>query len=766
MKFCQRLLWTCVVASIGASADLYAATYYVSTEGRDSDTGAPDLPWATFAHAFSSMRGGDTLIIKKGIYHQPVVGHYGTGMPPGSESAYTVVKAENDGDVVVIREPSDDFEFPLEIGERYKQIEGIKFLSKMDGHSTVAYVGGDHIKILRCAFGDLATPPYSGGIGNVSNFVIGQNAHHILVEDCWAWGGGRYKFESAQPTDHIVYRRCVARHDRMNTEFPLALFSAYASSTNALENCIGIDSDQTAYYTQGGGIFYAAFFSPNSSTSSPNDGYSVLGSIALNVAADGVNVMFTVGEGHRIRDTVVWHALNGISYGPASSNAAPVIDHVTIGDIYGEPGEPADGGDGNGVMGVLTASLTNSLLSQVRNYGVYGLGLSDYNDFYGVKGPVYGGYTYRNEPKTPAGQHDLGTDPALTYITQLPGSSPLRGAARDGGDVGATVLKRYGVSGTLWGDPGWDTLTDENLWPFPNEDRIKKDMASYEGPPSGKRGFCADGNGRYGGPITLTSYIWEYLGQSCPPEVCGGSGAGGTGGTAGLDAGVSTGGAIGSGGSSGTGGTRVESGGTVGTGGTLAGTGGARTGAGGGGGQVGPGGAGGAGGTRGVGGALPGTGGGPNDANLGGGGGGGGTPDASGGATGSVDVPGGVGRDAMEPDVGAGQGGEADAVDLPLAPVDSEVVPTDGIPISDVPPYEPSDGEVTIPAADDAAISSGTDAEQIRASSRHGFYETPSCDIGRGRTREGCASLCLILFALWIGRRFSRKSVGAGPAPR
>ena len=36
----------------------------------------------------------------------------------------------------------------------------------------------------------------------------------------------------------------------------------------------------------------------------------------------------------------------------------------------------------------------------------------------------------------------------------------------------------------------------------------------------GNIGFCADGTGLYGGNITLTSYIWEYLGNPCPQEIC------------------------------------------------------------------------------------------------------------------------------------------------------------------------------------------------------------------------------------------------------
>lgn len=93
---------------------------------------------------------------------------------------------------------------------------------------------------------------------------------------------------------------------------------------------------------------------------------------------------------------------------------------------------------------------------------------------------------------------------------------------------GATIIKRYGVSGTLWGEPGYDQLTNDDLWPWPYEDKIKAVFAEQNNPPSGyspsvnntKRGFAADGNGLYGGPISLTSYIWEYLGTPCPTNVC------------------------------------------------------------------------------------------------------------------------------------------------------------------------------------------------------------------------------------------------------
>jgi hypothetical protein len=62
----------------------------------------------------------------------------------------------------------------------------------------------------------------------------------------------------------------------------------------------------------------------------------------------------------------------------------------------------------------------------------------------------------------------------------------------------------------MHGEPGYNTDTGEPLWPFPFEDVIRNDMRTYQGPPLGTRGFCADGQ-------TLTNYIWSYLGTLAPP---------------------------------------------------------------------------------------------------------------------------------------------------------------------------------------------------------------------------------------------------------
>src|SRR4029077_12131339 len=110
---------------------------------------------------------------------------------------------------------------------------------------------------------------------------------------------------------------------------------------------------------------------------------------------------------------------------------------------------------------------------------------------------------------------------ALKYLPRIEAGSSLQTAGSGGGPIGANVIYRWGATGTLWGESGYDSITGELLWPFPNEDVIKADMASYVGSGGvGARGF-ATGNSLDGTPQTLTKYIWEYLGNQIPADVYG-----------------------------------------------------------------------------------------------------------------------------------------------------------------------------------------------------------------------------------------------------
>ena len=105
----------------------------------------------------------------------------------------------------------------------------------------------------------------------------------------------------------------------------------------------------------------------------------------------------------------------------------------------------------------------------------------------------------------------------MKYITRIEAGSNLAGLGESGSNIGATLSNLVGTPGTLWGETGYNTDTGVSMWPFPNEDLIKTKMAAYTGGEiDGARGFCSDtANPRTDtGEVTLTSYIWEYLGNT------------------------------------------------------------------------------------------------------------------------------------------------------------------------------------------------------------------------------------------------------------
>ena len=101
-----------------------------------------------------------------------------------------------------------------------------------------------------------------------------------------------------------------------------------------------------------------------------------------------------------------------------------------------------------------------------------------------------------------------GTSPSLKYLVRIEPGSFLKGKGYQGADIGANLLYRYGIDGTHYGEANFNTLTTVPLWPWPNEDRIKREMCEQTGV---TRGFCQ--------ARSLTHYIWEYLGSPMPADL-------------------------------------------------------------------------------------------------------------------------------------------------------------------------------------------------------------------------------------------------------
>ncbi|MBL8521429.1 MAG: hypothetical protein JNK75_12240 [Betaproteobacteria bacterium] len=286
---------------------------------------------------------------------------------------------------------------------------------------------------------------------------IGGNDN--LVEDVAGTGACRYCFEQGGPdaaTQRTIWRRVVGRMDYSNSNQPKATFSTYGNNN---DNSVRDHLYQNVIAIDGQRPSSFGGEEKYGGFYAPKRAENVryFGSIVLNEGV-GYFGMFLreFGAVNSAHHSVIWNLPGSLSF--AGSIKVDNASNLTIGGIM--PG---------GTTPDSVTPVTGSLI-----------------------GPAV------NPPN---------------LLNNTPG---------------AVILKRWGVSGTRWGEPGYDQLTNEDLWPWPYQDKIKSVFRETNNPPAGNspstnntlRGFAANGNGLYGGPITLTSYIWEFLGTPCPASAC------------------------------------------------------------------------------------------------------------------------------------------------------------------------------------------------------------------------------------------------------
>ena len=523
MLLMRKILAAIGILLLGTGA--WAATYYISPTGSDtSGNGTSGSPWASLSQGFSQMSSGDTLICMDGTYTgilNQIDSSAGRIPPNGTSAHYTNVQAQHDGAAIFDGQGATDMLFVAWCPSAYWTFTGLVWKNPSASTALIAY--GDHIKFFRCG-------AYDAADGNEVNFDA-EHSSYILFENCWAYGSGRYKFLIYQ-SDHCILRQCVGRIDYTNagTE-PLAVFSLYSCTDSLAQNCIAIDSDQTSKYIGASSSYDmgGAFYNPATGAQSLRVTWDTC--LALNVAVGGAGC---AGNGEPYNADVIlfkncswWHISNmGLDFNLFNLRGdTNTVLNCTAGDctyIASDGGLVSSNYGGNGLVGSV---LNSSAYKFTAGDALVDMETEDYNCLYS---------NTNNYNNTPAGAHtktttnpiwNASTNPtgALKYMTRIESGSSLSGQGSGGSDIGANCLKMVGAPGTLWGDTGYNTVQATNMWPFPSEDLIKAQMASYNNNGvSGARGFCT-GTSKDGNSQTLTKYIWEYMGNPIPPEIYGGS---------------------------------------------------------------------------------------------------------------------------------------------------------------------------------------------------------------------------------------------------
>jgi hypothetical protein len=516
-----KIIAVCLCLFLSSTA--YATTYYSSTGGSGSTCSVGSPCSISSGIAKMSASGGDTLIVNDGTYGVGL-----SGLTSGTSGAYNIVKAANDGLAIFTS-------LTIEETKQYLQVEGFRFNQTGSGESQMY---GQYQKILRCSFNG---GPYTG---NSVQVAIGCNpdytyhASDTLMEDCLFYGlGGRYNL-LAYNADNVVFRRCVVRHDgawgedgaQNNPESGIML---YNSKHVEVQNCIVIDSNLAAssspcssghgpnctgyaYWDQ---AYYCGCNTSSPATIYKNEYISYRGNIALNGNSSGFrldgscdvtidnfvdNIVYDVGRNTTTQGGLI----------DGSSNHTSIISgatHNTFGNstistyTYNSSLQSF-------VLGAWSSgskTITNSLMWKWDTDNINGF-TNSYADRYNIN-------------NLGSCSNCVTTNPTLTanlkYLPRLETGSSLLTAGQAGTRMGAEVLKKIGVSGTLYGETGYNTTTTDNLWPWPYEDRIKSEMSGVA--TVGNRGFTTY-SGLDGVHNTLTSYVWEYLGNQIPSDVYGG----------------------------------------------------------------------------------------------------------------------------------------------------------------------------------------------------------------------------------------------------
>lgn len=449
--------------------------------------------------AIGKMAGGDAVIIGDGTYSGTNNTVDSSSYPPyGSPSAWTIIKAEHDGGVV-FNGAGFTLDYPSGNRAYYWQLEGLVW-----ANAGFFVSWGHHVKVLRSG-------GYNAGSGNTAQFTAGKNASYILFEDDYAWGEARYKFLAWQ-NNNIIMRRCVARLDKEDAGGePIAGMAMYSVANGVIQNSIVIDSDTQNYWTNiysRNGCFYV----PTTAMAASN--VTIENSVCLNSQFGGV-ASDDASTNTVVKNNVFWNVnIDSGEWANYSRGQTPQWVNNTFG-VSSTNLSYLSGYNSSGMQ------VTNNLFYGIRGGGIVkNWGTHDYNAFYNSTAlPSLAAHEYTN--KNPIWNASTNPTGSLKYITRIESGSNHSGIGSGGADIGANVLKMVGASGTLWGESGYNVEQTANMWPVRNEALIKSKMAAYTYPGiNGARGFAASGTGLYGGPITLTSYIWEYLGNPCPAGIC------------------------------------------------------------------------------------------------------------------------------------------------------------------------------------------------------------------------------------------------------
>ncbi|HYW94790.1 MAG TPA: chondroitinase-B domain-containing protein, partial [Bacteroidales bacterium] len=191
------------------SQPLQAKTIFVAPSGI-GDGSDEAHPAGNISNAASSLNPGDTLIFLDGVYHQTL----SINGLSGSKQKPVVLMARNPGKVVIDADTVRTNAVYIN-NVNYLKVDGIEGGNSL--HHAWNLLNSSYVTLSRCAGFNAG---FLQGTDGHAVVTYEDNCHvfsiaysdHILSEDMWGWGTGRYVFVYFQ-CSYSTIRRGVFRAD-------------------------------------------------------------------------------------------------------------------------------------------------------------------------------------------------------------------------------------------------------------------------------------------------------------------------------------------------------------------------------------------------------------------------------------------------------------------------------------------------------------------------------------------------------------------------
>ncbi|MBN1672280.1 MAG: hypothetical protein JXR37_14670 [Kiritimatiellae bacterium] len=225
------LTLACAVLVLSVNTQAKAAEYYASPAG-GGDGRSAESPFK-IADFWAVAKPGDTLLLLDGVYRgadsmiAPPEKKDSPGNLGGEPGKPITVRALNDGKVEI---DGAHKHIPVCLRHDWFVLEGFNAHSSRGG--VVSLSRANHNVIRRICAWDSAD-------GNTSTFGV-HHGEHNLIEDCAGWGIARKIYSGSYFGDYLTLRRCWGRWEGCHHIGPKKTYTlAYENYHMLIENCLG-----------------------------------------------------------------------------------------------------------------------------------------------------------------------------------------------------------------------------------------------------------------------------------------------------------------------------------------------------------------------------------------------------------------------------------------------------------------------------------------------------------------------------------------------